>query len=103
MTSEDPRKKNRRRAERRAKERRVITHTFGSLEWISAIQKDYLLWPKEDRRGEDRRNNSRRQGKRRIKNAAIPESTNTNQMYSLLTTEEKQMLNELSQSNKDDL
>lgn len=101
MTSEDPRKKNRRRAERRAKERRIITHTFGSPEWISAIQKDYLLWPKEDRRGEDRRNNSRRQGKRRIKNAAIPESTNL--MYNLLTTEEKQMLNELSQSNKDDL
>ncbi|MCF6203032.1 MAG: hypothetical protein L3J59_05070 [Methylococcaceae bacterium] len=103
MISEDPRKKNRRRAERRAKERRVITYAFGSPEWINAIQKDYLLWPKEDRRGKDRRNNSRRQGKRRTKNAAIPESTNTSQMYSLLTTEEKQMLNELSQSNKDNL
>ncbi len=103
MTSEDPRKKNRRRTERRAKERRVIVHPFGSQEWISAIQKDYLLWPKKDRRGKDRRNNSRRQGKRRVKNTAIPESTNSNQMYSLLTTEEKKMLNELSQSNKDDL
>ncbi len=102
MASKDSRKKNRRRAERRSQERRVINHPFGSPEWISAIQKDYLLWPKEDRRGTDRRNNSRRQGKRRTRNTSIPDSTYVNQMYSLLTAEEKQMLNELAQSDNED-
>lgn len=97
MASEDPRKKNRRQAERRAKERRVIEHSFGSPEWISAIKENYLLWPKIDRRGQDRRNESRRQGSRRIHSLARP-IENSKKMYDLLTAEEKQMLNELAQS-----
>ncbi len=100
MASEDPRKKNRRQVERRAKERRMILHSFGSPEWISEIQKDYLLWPKYDRRSKDRRNESRRRrGNRRIKSMGRADSAEyTNKMYDLLTAEEKQMLNELAQS-----
>lgn len=100
MASEDPRQKNRRQTERRAKERRMILHSFGSPEWVSAIQKNYLLWPKHDRRNKDRRCESRRQrGSRRVKNIARSESAGyTKKMYDLLTAEEKQMLNELAQS-----
>lgn len=104
MASEDPRKKNRRQTERRAKERRVILYSFGSPEWISAIKENYLLWPKYDRRNKDRRCESRRQrGSRRVKNIAKPESADyTKKMYDLLTAEEKQMLNELAQSDMND-
>lgn len=98
MASEDPRKKNRRQSERRANERRVIEHSFGSPEWVSAIKENYLLWPKTDRRNQDRRCESRRQNKsRRISNISRPNDV-SKKMYDLLTAEEKQMLNELAQS-----
>lgn len=100
MASEDPRQKNRRQTERRGKERRVILHSFGSPEWISAIQENYLLWPKYDRRNKDRRCESRRKrGSRRVQSISRSESADyTKKMYDLLTAEEKRMLKELAQS-----
>lgn len=102
MALEDPRQKNRRRTERRTKERRENAHSFGSPEWIRVIQEEYLLWPKEDRRSDDRRCQSRRQGSRRVRSIARPEANDhAREMYDLLTAEERQMLNELSQSDLD--
>lgn len=94
MKPKDPRKKSRREDERRIVERRVITHPFGSSEWVKEIQQDYLLWPKVDRRTNDRRCEVRRKDVRRTSSV---ESWNTQKMYDLLTAEEKEMLNELSQ------
>ena len=94
MAPKDPRKDSRRKDERRIVERRVITHPFGSPEWVKGIQQEYLLWPKRDRRVNDRRCEFRRKDARRVKSI---EPVNTQKMYELLTAEEKEMLNELSQ------
>ena len=89
-----PEQKNSRQSERRLKERRIMTYAFGSTEWLKAIKQDYLLWPKQDRRRQDRRQNLRR-----IKNTGrSTSSVYTKTMQNLLTEEEKQMLNELIQS-----
>lgn len=99
MTSKDDRRKSRRQTERRSEERRVITYEFGSDEWIEMIQQSYLLWPKQDRRVKDRRENSRRKGGRRIKpSGSIKVREYPKALSDLLTSEEKQMLNELIQS-----
>ena len=93
-----PDKKNSRQSERRSKERRIINFVFGSEEWLNSIKQEYLLWPKKNRRDQDRR-----QHFRRIKN--IGHSTfyvYTETMQNLLTEEEKQMLNELIQSDVND-
>ena len=94
MISNDSRHNSGRRSERRSEERRSIEHAFGSPEWVEKIKEEYLLWPKRDRRIKNRR-----QSLRRIKNigrstTAVPTKT----MQNLLTDEEKQMLNKLSQS-----
>ncbi len=71
-----------------------MTYAFGSAEWLKAIKQDYLLWPKQDRRCQDRRQNLRR-----IKNTGrSTSSVYTKTMQNLLTEEEKQMFNELIQS-----
>jgi hypothetical protein len=97
MTTIDPRRtgSNRRRTERRYRERRLLTHAFGSPDWITAIQQDYLLWPKHERRVQCRRV-ERRKNYRRTSNADIADRSISKQgLYSLLTQEEKQMLNAL--------
>ncbi|SHE21925.1 hypothetical protein [methanotrophic endosymbiont of Bathymodiolus puteoserpentis (Logatchev)] len=99
MTSEDSRQKSRRRLERRANERRRITHKFGSPAWINAVKQNYLLWPKQDRRVKDNRSQERRRNYRRIKHLAHTASiVKREQLHNLLTEEEKIMLNELMQS-----
>ncbi len=102
MSSEDPRQKNRRRFERRVMERRVITYAFNSKEWIKEIQQAYLLWPKKDRRVKDRRNEPRRNGHRRIGSITNFSLGSSKKTYDLLTHEEKQMLNELTQTDDPD-
>lgn len=103
MASKEFRHKIRRISERRKKERRVIPYPFGSAEWIALIKKEYLLWPKEDRRHQERRNQSRRQQLRRTKKGIRSASAEqSKKLYDLLTKEEKEMLNELIQADQKD-
>ncbi len=99
MGSDDSRKQPRRKNERRHTERRKITEPFGSPEWLEAVQKDYYMWPKYDRRHNDRRSHERRQNPRRQRNIPhkLPAMLLQPSLDSLLTEEEKQMLNDLSQ------
>jgi hypothetical protein len=103
MASKDDRQKSRRQSERRCEERRVVTYEFGSDEWIEMIQQNYLLWPKQDRRVQDRRKLPRRKASRRLYAGDRPESRKYPKSLSdLLTSEEKQMLNDLIQSDSTD-
>ncbi len=102
-TKDDDRKKSRRQSERRSDERRVVTYKFGSDEWIKMIQQNYLLWPKEDRRVQDRRKLPRRKASRRTYAGGSPKAREYPKSLSdLLTAEEKQMLNDLIQSDLTD-
>ena len=101
MVVKNTRQTTRRKTERRIKERRINPHEFGSVEWREMIQQQYFLWPKEDRRNSDRRSSSRRQSSRRVKNsgqARMPRQSKN--LSDLLTNEERDMLNELSQSDE---
>ncbi len=98
MTSKEFRQKIRRLSERRKNERRKNSFPFGSEEWIALIQQEYLLWPKHDRRHQDRRSQPRRQLLRRRNRARSASSGQKKTLYGLLTKEEKEMLNELIQS-----
>ncbi|MCF6251024.1 MAG: hypothetical protein L3J75_07110 [Methylococcaceae bacterium] len=94
MNTYDSRQKGNRQSERRSKERRIIAYPFGSADWLKAIKQNYLLWPKLDRRLQDRR-----QKLRRIKNTGQSKtSVATKKLHNILTSEEKQMLNELFRS-----
>lgn len=97
MVAKNIRVKSRRIDERRSKERRQIHYQFGSAEWCRMIQQQYLLWPKKDRRESDRRALARRQALRRMMNAKRDGAARqANNLYELLTQEEREMLNELS-------
>jgi hypothetical protein len=101
----DPRQasSNRRQAERRRHERRVVQYAYGSPEWIAYIQQHYLLWPKQDRRRSDRRQQDRRNThhERRIR-------TNQKRSYLLphkniqdiLSDDEKKMLRQVMRSDE---
>ena len=99
MAANNSRQDTRRKFERRSKERRINPFEFGSDEWREMIQKEYLLWPKQDRRIAERRSATRRQGNRRVKNnGAVRMPRQINNLHDLLTNEERDMLNDLSQS-----
>ncbi len=100
MTTRDPRQANdnRRRIERRNHKRRLIQYEFGSSLWVSAIQQEYLLWPKHERRVQNRRMQERRKNYRRMRHFGISgRPINRQELHALLTQEEKQMLDELMQ------
>lgn len=97
MNHEHYRSKQYRKSDRRAVERRTVLFPFGSTEWVEQIQKNYLLWPKYDRRIDDRRNKFLEQCRRRQKEMTQFLSGSKN-YTSLLTEEEREMLNELSKS-----
>ena len=104
MATNNTREKTRRKSERRSKERRVNNFEFSSPEWREMIQQEYLLWPKEDRRKEDRRSSARRMKSRRVEKngkARMPRRQPRN-LVDLLTKEEKNMINELMQSDDSD-
>lgn len=92
----------RRTEERRVVSRRLISHPFGSKKWIKALQKSYLMWPKEDRRLQDRRYASRRMAERRTHiDQTRRRTTQQRTLHEyiqkpLLTTEEISMLKELT-------
>lgn len=98
MTLKEFRQKIRRSLERRLLERRIIPFPFGSTEWVTLIQQEYLLWPKQERRFQDRRNLLRRQALRRNKNLAGSTFIPIDKLSGLLTKEEIQMINELFQT-----
>ncbi len=90
----DSRDTTRRNIERRIVSRRIIRHPFGSQKWLQAVQADYLLWPKEDRRIQDRRCINRRQAERRT--GLQKQRRWSARQQPLLTPEEISMLRALS-------
>ncbi len=96
MNISDLRNNSRRAAAtRRATDRRTIAYPFGSSEWQENIQKNYLAWPKTDRRQADRRRTERREAERRLQQ--LSEQSRSEQKYShiLLTREERKLIEDL--------
>ncbi len=92
---EQIRKDGRNSFERRLQDRRQVGFAFASPEWIEHVKKDYVAWPKAERR-----NNNRRDGERRDD----PQGTSlfgghiTDYSSDLLSNEEKLYFNELFNS-----
>lgn len=83
---------------RRISDRRIVPFEFGTAEWEEHIKKNYLAWPKTDRRKQDRRMNERRVPDRRHHNQAQPaERSRFERKYSriLLTAEERRLIEDM--------
>lgn len=85
---------------RRVADRRSVPYPFGSPQWLEHIQKNYLAWPKEDRRGKSRRANDRRSPDRRSpdrRQHKLSEQRLSARKYSkiLLTREELKLIEDL--------
>lgn len=92
----DSRKKSRRATNvRRIAERRTVAYPFASPEWVANIKKNYLSWPKVDRRINNRRTDERRSLDRRLHQYS--EQRRSEQKYSkiLLTQEERNSIAEI--------
>ncbi|MDD5410792.1 MAG: hypothetical protein PHF31_05160 [Methylobacter sp.] len=83
---------------RRTADRRTAPYPFGSLEWIENVKKNYVAWPKSDRRDVNRRCNERRAPDRRHQH--FSEQRHSEQKYSqiLLTQEERQLIEDIYMS-----
>lgn len=82
---------------RRVKDRREVDYEFGTPEWIDHIQKNYLMWPKINRRiNEDRRVADRRMLDRR-EQQILEQRNRSEKKFSriLLTLEEKRLIEDL--------
>jgi hypothetical protein len=90
------RSESRRTSDRRSKNRRIILYEFGSPEWVDNIQKNYLVWPKEERRKENRRRSERRANERR---SLMRKNFNSRSRYKapsdLLSEEERKAIDEM--------
>lgn len=101
-SSDEFRDKTRRSLERRQRVRRVIRAAFGSDKWIAAIQSNYVLWPKQDRRDSERRSVDRRWAERRTQLRAHRRRPFRQRVLDkairsqTLTAEERSMLNDLN-------
>lgn len=86
---------------RRTSDRRNIPYPFGSPEWVENIKKNYLAWPKSNRREASRRHNERREPDRRQQQ--LSEQRRSEQKFSkiLLTQEEKKLIEDLYMSDLD--
>lgn len=103
MVAKNIRQNVRRTTERRTKERRTVLFEFDSVEWRQVIQQEYLLWPKKDRRQSDRRTIGRRQMLRRVKKGGrAKKNIKSRSLSALLTSEEREMINELIRSDNTD-
>lgn len=80
---------------RRISDRRIVPYEFGSPEWVENIKKNYLAWPKTNRRAVERREDDRRSPDRRDHQAS--ERSRSEQKYSriLLTSEERKLIEDL--------
>ena len=95
MDTRDIRQGIRRECERRMDERRLVGIVFGSSEWRQNIERQYLMWPREDRRSLDRRSAERRSIARRQPGETHTKSqsrVNKNMARDILNTDEKAML-----------
>ncbi len=86
----------RRQSNRRTRERRTLAFVFNSPEWLASVQREYSLWPKEDRRSGDRRECERRNIDRRSEHRAnfkaVAPFRHDISAVSLLDDEEKAMI-----------
>jgi hypothetical protein len=80
---------------RRISDRRIVNFEFGSPEWVENIKKNYLAWPKTNRRTMERRADDRRSPDRRDHQAS--ERSRSEKKYSriLLTSEERKLIEDL--------
>jgi len=95
MAVEGFRQSKRRECERRLDERRLVGFLFGSTEWRQNIEKQYLMWPRMDRRSLDRRALERRNISRRQSTEVFTKRqpiVKKNNARDILTTDEKAML-----------
>jgi len=84
--------------ERRMQDRRQVDFEFGSAQWIQLVKKNYVAWPKSDRR-----KMSRRDGERRLKDPNPLQIHNHSSDYSsdMLTEEEWLYFNDLFMQDSD--
>jgi len=84
---------------RRVADRRVVPYEFGTPEWEENIKKNYLAWPKTDRRKQDRRVSERRVPERRQSSSQLEtlERSRLERKYAriLLTPEEKRLIEDM--------
>lgn len=82
---------------RRIADRRVIPYEFGTPEWEENIKKNYLVWPKTDRRKQDRRVAERRVPDRRQNHLQTIERSRLERKYAriLLTPEERKLIEDI--------
>jgi hypothetical protein len=82
---------------RRIADRRVVPYEFGTPEWEENIKKNYLAWPKTDRRKQDRRVAERRVPDRRQNQLQTIERSRLERKYAriLLTPEERKLIEDI--------
>jgi len=98
MVAEDFRQSKRRECERRLDERRLVHFLFDSVEWRKNIQRQYVMWPRIDRRALDRRALERRNIARRQSRGCFNNSPRLAQPVNsgdILSKEERAMLADL--------
>lgn len=98
MGARDFRQGVRRECERRLDERRLVHFLFGSVEWRQNIQRQYVMWPRIDRRALDRRALERRNIARRQSPGCFDKSPRLDKPVNsgdILSKEEKAMLADL--------
>lgn len=87
---------------RRLTDRRKITYSFGSREWVKNIKKHYLAWPKSNRRDMSRRGDERRTMDRRQQQLSEQCLSEKKISMILLTQEERKLIEDLYLSDLDD-
>jgi hypothetical protein len=92
------RRNERKKLERRLEDRRQANLEFGSPEWVSYVKKNYVAWPKNDRR-----ESLRRTGERRLvfQNAKNLKKLKDDYSSDLLTNEERLFFDQLFVNNSD--
>ncbi|MGR9087214.1 MAG: hypothetical protein ACU841_09085 [Gammaproteobacteria bacterium] len=82
---------------RRVADRRMVNYEFGSPEWVEHVKKNYVAWPKADRRQKTRRVGERRVPDRRQSHAQSAERSRFERKYSriLLTPEERKLIEDM--------
>jgi hypothetical protein len=83
-------------------DRRKIPYPFDSEEWVENIKKNYLAWPKANRRDSSRRGDERRVSDRRQQ--LLSEQSRSEKKFSmiLLTQEERKLIEDIYHSGLDD-
>ncbi|MCL7422667.1 MAG: hypothetical protein M8364_17390 [Methylobacter sp.] len=82
-------------ANRRITDRRTCPYQFGSPEWVENIQKNYLAWPKSDRRMKERRTEDRRVLDRRQQPLPDRSRYEKEHPWLLLAPEERELIKSL--------